>query len=155
MNKLSIVGTFSKYVLLANEATNARKILFVNTRFAALWLRYAWLSCGWVVFVGSVLEDLSVLELEVATRVGILSIETVTFICYSEWSRWPSFHNSRFIRFSWKQTITTNTTELLFALITFELALLISRFRVESRGALAIKRERIVPLNLVVLTRLL
>ena len=155
LTELSVVRTFSKYVLLANESANARKILFVNTRFVSLRLCYSWLGRRWVVFVSSILEDLSILELEVATRVRILSIETVTFICYSEWSRWPSFHNSRFIWFPRKQAITTNTTKLLFSFISIVLALLITRFRVESRCSLAIKRERIVPLNLVVLTRLL
>ena len=78
--ELSIVRAVSEYVLLANDVRNTAMILLVHARFVYLTLRYCLLGSG--VFICSILEGLSILELEAGT--GALSVETVTLICYSE-----------------------------------------------------------------------
>ena len=93
LTKLCIVCTLSKYILFASKAPNAWQILLINLLLYCLRLL--------VLLIGSVLEYLSLRELEVAVRALVLRVEALTFICQSKRSRRSCFHNSRFIWLPW------------------------------------------------------
>ena len=151
--ELSIVRAVSEYVLLANDARNTALILFVHARFVYWILRwYGLLHSG--VFICSILEDLSLGELEVAVWSRILCVETLTFISKSERCWGSSFHNSRFIWLSWQ--ISSYTTELLVTLVAIELSILVPWLgAIECSVALAVDSKGTMSVEFCVVSRFL